>query len=79
MPRVSRVPGTAVLDGGAKGVAIGFAEGGTRSELIFDQVSPRPLGTREVAVTASGDVPPGTVISADAFEFRIVNGVGLTD
>jgi hypothetical protein len=79
MPGVTRVPGTSELRNGAKGVAVGFAEGGTREEIIFDPTTLRPLGTRDVALRATGGVPAGTVVSVTYFDFRIVDGVGRTD
>ncbi len=78
MPGVRRVPGATRTDDGHTGVAIGFAEGNVREEIVFDPVSLRPLGARDVTLTAADGVPAGTVISTSSFTFAVVDGVGQT-
>jgi negative regulator of sigma E activity len=79
MPGISRVPGTSTLNNGVNGVAIGFAEGATREEIIFDPIDLHPLGSRDITLKAADGVPAGTAISVASFEFKIVNGVGKTN
>jgi hypothetical protein len=79
MPAVKRAPGQIELDDGRTAVVIGFTEGNTREEIMFDPTSLHPLGTRDIALKAADGVPAGTVLSVVYFDFKIVNGVGRTD
>ncbi|MEU7876331.1 CU044_5270 family protein [Dactylosporangium sp. NPDC049140] len=76
MPGATRVPGQVDL-AGRQGVAVGFAEGNTREEVIIDPSSLHPIGTRDVVLKATDGGPAGP-ISTTTFDFKIVKGSGET-
>jgi hypothetical protein len=72
MPGIQRIEGQTDF-GGRRGVAIGFAEGGQRQDILLDPTTLHPIGNRLVRVPAAG------VESWSAFTFTIVNQPGKTN
>ena len=76
MPGVQRLDGQTDL-GGRRGVAVGFAEGGQRQDILLDPTTLHPIGNRLVRVTAAEGVPAG-VESWSTFTFAVVDRPGKT-
>lgn len=77
MPGIQRIEGQTDL-GGRRGIALGFAEGGQRQDILLDPTTLHPIGDRVVRVTAAEGVPAG-VESWSTFTFTIVDQPGKTN
>ena len=77
IPGIQRIEGQTDF-GGRRGVAVGFAEGGQRQDILLDPATLHPIGNRLVRVTAAEGIPAG-VQSWSTFSFAFVDQPGKTN
>jgi hypothetical protein len=75
MPGLEVIERTTNLDG-KPGTGIALTHGKTRYELIVDPATGQPIGQRQTALEAIGDIPAGTVYDETALSTAVVDKIG---